>query len=233
MQLPSLTSAILIRRYKRFLADVEIATGEILTVHCPNTGAMTGLAEAGMPVWLSHHHNPKRKLAWTWELVETPEGIACIHSARANAVVDEALSRDVLPELSGFTQYRREVRYGKASRADFCLDYAEGPAMLEVKAVTLLGAAGQGLFPDAVSSRALRHLNELEKSVLAGGRSALVFCSLHTAIERFAPAAHIDPHYAKALQQAVASGVEVYGMSVTVTPESIEVSGRLILEGIT
>ena len=165
-------------------------------------------------------------------MVETTEGIACIHSARANAVVDEALSQGDLSELAGFTQYCREVRYGEASRADFCLDYAEGPAMLEVKAVTLLGAQGQGLFPDAVSSRAFRHLNELEQSVLAGGRSALVFCSLHTTIERFAPAAHIDPRYAKALQQAVASGVEVYGLSVTVTPRAIEVSGRLILEGI-
>lgn len=232
MQLPPLTPAKLIRRYKRFLADVEMATGEILTVHCPNTGAMTGLAEPGMPVWLSYHDNPKRKLAWTWELVETAEGIACIHSARANAVVDEALSRDALPELSGYIQYRREVRFGEASRADFCLDFPEGPAMLEVKAVTLLGATGQGLFPDAVSSRAFRHLNELEASVLAGGRSALVFCSLHTTIERFAPAAHIDPRYAKALQQVVASGVEVYGLSVTVTPRAIEVSGRLILEGI-
>lgn len=210
-----------------------MATGETVTVHCPNTGAMTGLAEPGMPVWLSHHDNPRRKLAWTWELVETPEGIACIHSARANAVVDEALSRGTFPELSGFIQYRREVRYGEASRADFCLDFSEGPAMLEVKAVTLWGAHGQGLFPDALSTRALRHLNELEDGVLAGGRSVLVFCSLHTAIERFAPAAHIDPHYAKALQQAVASGVEVYGVSVTVTPWAIEVSGRLQLEGIT
>lgn len=232
MQLPDLTRATLIRRYKRFLAEVELSTGEKVTVHCPNTGAMTGLAVPGLPVWLSYHDNPKRKLAWTWELVETSEGMACIHSVRANAVTEEALLAGEVPELAGFTLCRREVTYGTGSRADFCLDYAYGSAMLEVKAVTLLVEQDRGLFPDAVSARALRHVHDLEAVVLEGGRAAMIFCSLHTAVRCFAPASHIDPQYAKALQQAVAAGVEVYGLGVTVTDQVIKAVGRLMIEGI-
>ena len=160
MQFSPLTQGLLIKRYKRFLADITLPDGREVTAHCPNTGSMTGCIEPGWPVWLSHSDNPKRKLAWTLELVESPEGMICVHSALANRIVGEALERPGLLPFEAFNDIRSEVRYGKGSRADFVLSGDGGRLYVEVKAVTLHVGDGLGLFPDAVSDRARRHVEE-------------------------------------------------------------------------
>src|SRR5690606_34045443 len=151
---PPLQEARLLRRYKRFLADVETPQGELLTIHCANTGSMLNCQGEGARLWFSRSQDPRRKLPGTWELVETPQGrLACVNTARANALVEEALLQEVISELAGFTRLRREVPLGEEnSRVDFCLDYPGGPAYVEVKSVTL-GFANSPLaaFPDARS----------------------------------------------------------------------------------
>jgi sugar fermentation stimulation protein A len=207
---PPLIPAVLLRRYQRFLADVRLQDGRQLTVHCPNTGAMTGCAEPGARVWLSLAANPARKYAHTWELVETATGLACIHSARANALVAEALAAGMIAELAGYAQWRREVRLAGGSRVDFQLE-APGrpPCLLEVKCVTLCRGGGLGLFPDAVSQRGTRHLRELLAARCGGARAVLLFCVQHSGIDSVAPADAIDPAYGEALRAAAAGGVEL------------------------
>ncbi len=209
MQWPApLRPAVLLRRYKRFLADVRLDSGEEMTVHCPNTGAMTGCAAPGSRIWLSHSDNPKRKYAYTWELVEVDGHMVCIHSARANALVAEALDGGVIAELGGYPGYRREQRLADGSRLDFVLDGGSGAdCALEVKSVTLLCEDGEGRFPDAVSARARRHVQALQERAAAGERAALLFAVLHEGIASVAPAAEIDPQYAHALAEAQRAGV--------------------------
>jgi len=148
-----LVEARLLRRYKRFLADVEMANGDIITVHCPNTGAMTGCAQPGSRVWLSTSTLKTRKYPHTWELVETSAGMACIHSAKANKVVREAFESGMLPGFDAYPDIRSEVKYGENSRADLLLQGEGQRVFVEVKSVTLLGDEGWGAFPDAVSER--------------------------------------------------------------------------------
>ena len=164
-----------------------------------------------------YHDNLKRKLAWTWELVETETGLACIHSSRANDVVEEALRLGYFPSLfpTG-AELRREVKIAEGSRADFFIQ-ADVGLYIEVKSVTLHCGDGAGAFPDAVSARATKHLGELQAAIARGHRAALVFAVLHAGITRVAPAEDIDPTYAAALQQAMASGVEVYTLLNDIT----------------
>jgi len=227
MDFGKLQQGLLIKRYKRFLADVELDNGTAVTAHCPNTGAMTGCIDAGARVWLSTSNNPKRKLAYTLELVETERGRVCVHSALANTVIGEALQAGLIPALSDHTECRREVRYGQGSRIDFLLSGGSVPIYVEVKAVTLLLDEQLGAFPDAVSSRAQKHIDELEQVVSNGARGALVFSVLHEGIKRVAPADHIDPAYGAALRRAVQAGVEVYAVATSVTPASLRATGLL------
>ena len=218
MNFPPLMRASLIRRYKRFLADALLPGEDTpVCVHCPNTGAMSGCQTAESVVWLSYHDSLKRKLAWTWELVETETGLACIHSSRANDVVEEALRLGYFPSLfpTG-AELRREVKIAEGSRADFFIQ-AEVGLYIEVKSVTLHCGDGLGAFPDAVSARATKHLGELQAAIARGHRAALFFAVLHSGITRVAPAKDIDPTYAAALQQAMASGVEVYTLLNDIT----------------
>ena len=218
MNFPPLTRASLIRRYKRFLADALLPGEDTpVCVHCPNTGAMSGCQTAESVVWLSYHDSLKRKLAWTWELVETETGLACIHSSRANDVVEEALRLGYFPSLfpTG-AELRREVKIAEGSRADFFIQ-ADVGLYIEVKSVTLHRGDGAGAFPDAVSARATKHLGELQAAIARGHRAALFFAVLHSGITRVAPAEDIDPTYAAALQQAMASGVEVYTLLNDIT----------------
>jgi len=227
MDFGQLQHGLLIKRYKRFLADVELDDGTVVTAHCPNTGAMTGCIDTGARVWLSTSNNPKRKLAHTLELVETERGTVCVHSALANTVIGEALQTGVIPALSDHTECRPEVRYGQGSRIDFLLSGGSAPIYVEVKAVTLLLDEQLGAFPDAVSSRAQKHIDELEQVVRDGARGALVFCVLHEGIKRVAPADHIDPAYGAALRRAVKAGIEVYAVATSVTPTSLRATGLL------
>ena len=222
MNFPPLTRASLMRRYKRFLADVLLPGDDTpVCVHCPNTGAMSGCQTAESAVWLSYHDNPKRKLAWTWELVETEAGMACIHAARANDVVEEALRVGHFSSLfPAGAELRREVKIAEGSRADFFIPVDVG-LYLEVKSVTLHCGDGAGAFPDVVSARATKHLGELQAAIARGHRAALVFAVLHAGITRVAPAEEIDPTYAAALRQAISSGLEVYTLLNDITVDRI------------
>ncbi|ROR98625.1 sugar fermentation stimulation protein A [Sinobacterium caligoides] len=220
MQLEPMIEGRLIRRYKRFLADVVLLDGREVTAHCPNTGKMTGCAEPGERVWLSVSDNPKRKYPHGWVLAELAgEHLACVHSAFANTLVEEAVAAGRIEALSGYETLRREVRYGEEkSRIDLLLsDPARADCYVEVKSVTLLMEAGVGMFPDAVSDRGRRHLRELQRAVEEGHRAVLLFCVQHSGIHSVCGAEHVDPAYCQALAEAIAGGVEVlaYGCEIT------------------
>ncbi|WP_312245802.1 DNA/RNA nuclease SfsA [Stutzerimonas nitrititolerans] len=220
----------LVRRYKRFLADIVSDAGEALCIHCPNTGSMLNCMGEGARVWFQRSNDPRRKLPGTWELVETPQGrLACVNTARANRLVEEALLDGVIEELAGFTVLRREVAYGlENSRVDFRLDYPAGPAYVEVKSVTLgFGDTAVAAFPDAVTLRGAKHLRELAALARDGVRAVQLYCVNLTGIEAVRPASEIDPLYAAALREAVAAGVEVLAYGVEISPEEIRLSRRL------
>lgn len=223
MELGPLVSATLLKRYKRFLADVELDSGEQITVHCPNTGAMTGCAESGSRVWLSTSQNPKRKYPHTWELVETAAGdTACVHSVKANALVLEAIENAVVKELCAYPRIRSEVKYGvENSRIDLLLESENEQCFVEVKSVTLLDEGGLGLFPDAVSERGRKHLRELIEVKKQGHRAVLFFCVQHSGIREVAPADAIDVRYGETFREALAAGVEVLAYGASVSPQAI------------
>ena len=228
---PDLKPARLVRRYKRFLADVEI-DGQQVTVHCPNPGAMTGLAEPGMTVWLAPARTPGRKLPFGWELteIEAPGGRTHvgIHAARANTIAREAIEAGAIVELCGYASLRSEVRYGEKSRVDFLLeDDARPPAYVEVKNVHLLRKAGLAEFPDSVTARGARHLAELAAQVHAGARAVMLYIVQRSDTDRFALASDIDPAYDAAFRQATKAGVEAICYCCTVTPEQIMLERQL------
>lgn len=227
---PPLEEGRLLRRYKRFLADIETAGGEQLTIHCPNTGSMLNCMSEGCRVWFSRSQDPRRKLPGTWELGETPHGrLACINTARANALVEEALRGGVITELIGFTGLRREVRFGEEnSRADFRLEFTSGPAWIEVKSVTLgFADSTVAAFPDARTERGARHLRELAAQARAGVRAVQLYCVNLSGIEAVRAAQEIDPAYAAGLREAREAGVEVLAYSAEITPEAIRLVRRL------
>ncbi|WP_426118022.1 DNA/RNA nuclease SfsA [Pseudomonas sp. DSP3-2-2] len=229
---PELEQGLLVVRYKRFLADIETASGELLTIHCPNTGSMFNCMMPGGRVWFSRSSDPKRKLPGTWEISETPQGrLACINTGRANHLVEEALRAGVISELNGFIGLKREVAYGQEkSRVDFRLDYPGGPAFVEVKSVTLgFDGSPVAAFPDAVTLRGARHLRELASLARDGVRAVLLYCVNLTGVEAVRPAAEIDPGYAAALREAMAAGVEVLAYGIQLTSEEIFIDRPLQL----
>lgn len=225
----------LLRRYKRFLADIELADGSLLTLYCPNTGSMKGCAEPGSLVYYSDSGNDKRKYRYTWELARTTDGHwICINTALPNKIVGEALLAGKIPELAGYTEQRAEVNYGRSSRIDWLLQ-GHGQAQdcyVEVKNLTLL-EDGQGFFPDAVSTRAKKHLNELVAMQAAGFRAVIFYLVSHSGISHVLPADHIDPGYADAYWHALDQGVEVLAYQAMISDteitlgEPVEVAGRL------
>ncbi|MBS68743.1 DNA/RNA nuclease SfsA [Stutzerimonas stutzeri] len=220
----------LVRRYKRFLADIVTDDGEALCIHCPNTGSMLNCMGEGARVWFQRSRDPRRKLPGTWELVETPQGrLACVNTARANALVEEALLNGTITELAGFTALKREVAYGvENSRVDFRLDYAGSAAFVEVKSVTLgFAETPVAAFPDAVTTRGARHLRELAALARAGVRAVQLYCVNLSGIEAVRPAEEIDPAYAAALREAQAAGVEVLAYGVDLSVEELRIAGRL------
>ena len=228
----------LIRRYKRFLADVRLADGSEVTAHCANTGSMLGCQPDNARVWLSRSDNPKRKLAFTWELVETRPGVlACVNTARPNRQAQEAIGDNRIESLRGYAQCRQEVKYGtENSRIDLLLSgHASAPdAWVEVKNVTLEQgpdgvANGQGFFPDAVTVRGQKHLRELMAQVEQGDRGVLLFVVNHTGIETVRPADFIDPEYGRLLRQAADAGVEVYAWRAELVNAAGEPTGSLAL----
>lgn len=214
---PALEEGVLLQRYKRFLADVRLADGSIITLHCPNTGAMTHCADPGSRVWFSTSSNATRKYPNTWEIVETAAGHRIgINTGRANGLVREALDMGLIGSLEQYRTIQSEVRYGvENSRIDFHLsDSAAGEpdCYVEVKSVTLLLENGSGAFPDAVTARGIRHLRELIAMSRQGHRAMLLFCVQHSGIVHVRPADHIHPEYGALLRGAAAEGVEVLAM---------------------
>lgn len=209
-----LQPATLIKRYKRFLADITLEDGTTRTIHCANTGAMTGCADSGNRVWYSTSDNPKRKYPNSWELAETAQGDRiCVNTARANLLAVEAINTGVIDELQGYDQLQTEVKYGSEnSRIDILLKSNDKPTCyIEVKSVTLLDSdhQGQGFFPDAVTTRGQKHLRELTEMAQNGNRAILLFTVLHSGIEKVSPAHHIDANYSQLLKHAIKQGVEV------------------------
>ena len=227
---PPLSRGRLVRRYKRFLADIETPDGA-LTVHCPNTGAMTGCSSPGLEVWYSASARAGRKYPHTLEVVCAPSGRVGVNTARANALVAEALERGAIPELEGYPRRRREVpmpgaaNCGHRSRCDFLLEGEGEPCWVEVKSLTLCGARGRGAFPDAVSERALRHVEALGECRRRGERAVLMFCVQHTGVRFATPADEVHPAYGNALRAVADAGVEVLAYRTGIEPGGMEITG--------
>lgn len=208
-----LLPGILIRRYKRFLADVELDHGGAVTAHCANPGSMMGLADPGIRVWLSRSDNPKRKLQYSWEMAEIDLGagpaLVGINTAHPNRLVAEAIAKGTIAELDGYDSMRPEVRYGESSRIDLLLeDPARRPCYVEVKNVHLMREARLAEFPDSVTARGAKHLRELSEMVRRGHRAVMLFLVQRADADRFALAADIDVAYAEGFARARAAGVE-------------------------
>lgn len=222
----------LLRRYKRFLADVELTNGEIITAHTANTGAMIGCNEPGSRVWLSRSDNPKRKYAHTWELVEVAPGVSCgINTMQSNKLVREAVETGKIDELLGYRNIRSEVNYGEEnSRIDLLLEphsaCEKPPCYVEVKNVTLVHE-GVAFFPDAVSKRGSKHLRELMGVAESGGRAVILFCVQRNDCREVRPAEHIDRVYAETLKKAISAGVEALAYRFDVSPEEILIDKKL------
>lgn len=222
-----LIPATLIRRYKRFLADVTLADGRETTVHVANPGSMLGLTDPGSRVFLSKSDNPNRKLPLSWELVEVDFGrgmeLVGVNTGHPNRVVEEAIAAGKVPGLAGYGRRRREVRYGKASRVDFLLeDDGRPPCFVEVKNVHMMREPGRAEFPDAVTARGARHLEELAAMVREGARAVMVYLVQIGSAEGVAFARDIDPAYGAAFDRAREAGVEAVALTCRISTEGIE-----------
>lgn len=218
----------LVKRYKRFLADVVLESGEEITAHCANSGSMLSLARPGARVLLQKSDDPKRKLAWSWKLEEVEGHLVCIDTGHPNAIVAEAIAAGTIPSLTGYTGLRREVKYGKNSRIDILLeDEIRGRAYVEVKNVTLMREPGLAEFPDAVTSRGAKHLDELADMVAEGHRAVMVYLVNRPDCTRFALAADIDPAYAQGFAAARARGVEIEIWATRVSTEEVVIERKI------
>lgn len=223
-----LIPAVLIRRYKRFLADVRLVDGQEVTAHCPNPGSMMGLAEPGLPVWLEPNDDPKKKLKYGLRLVEVGGAFVGVDTGAANRVLREALQTNQIPGLTGYDRVLPEQKYGIGSRIDFLLQGAgRCDAYVEVKSVTLSRSAGLAEFPDSVTTRGTKHLGELAAMVAQGHRAVLVYLVQRTDCDRVAVAADIDPAYAAAFASAQRAGVEVLCLSCAISPDAVDIKGSL------
>jgi sugar fermentation stimulation protein A len=226
---PPLKQAILIKRYKRFLADVETSKGKVLTIHCPNTGSMKNCAEPGSRIWYSTSANPKRKYPHTWQFIEINKAERVgINTGIANTLVNEAMEQNIINELLGYELIQAEVAYGEQkSRVDFLLQIPENQfqadCYVEVKNVSLGVGNGLGLFPDAVTIRGQKHLQELIHMCEKGYRSVLFFCVQHSHIHTVSPADEIDPRYGELLREAATKGVEILAYGTEFNPQKSRV----------
>ncbi|MDJ0746718.1 MAG: DNA/RNA nuclease SfsA [Xenococcaceae cyanobacterium MO_167.B27] len=223
-QYPPLIPGKLIKRYKRFLADIELETGEIITAHCANTGPMIGVADAGSLVRVSKSDNKKRKLPYTWEMIQIETTWVGVNTGLPNKVIKTALEQNLLPQLaSQYSEVKREVPYGKdkKSRIDFLLtgEDSQPPIYVEVKSVTL-AQDNIALFPDTVTTRGQKHLREL-MALLPDAKPVMLYFINRGDCTSFAPADNYDPSYGDLLRQAVATSVEVLPLRFEITPEGI------------
>jgi len=220
----SLLKGILIKRYKRFLADVRLEDGRTVTAHCPNTGSMMGCKKPGSPVYLSYHPSPHRKLAYTWEIVKVGRCWVGINTGNPNRIIAEAIAEGQIPELDGYGTLKREVPYGNRSRIDILLSEEDRKCYVEVKNVTL-AHRGIAYFPDAVTTRGTKHLRELEQVVQQGYRGVMLFFVHRSDGKSFRPADFIDPEYGQTLRRAAENGVEVLVYGAKVSPRETVLKG--------
>lgn len=222
-----LLSGTLIKRYKRFLADIELSDGTLVTAHCPNSGSMLGLTTPGTPVWISKASNPERKLGYTWEMAEIEDTIVGMNTSHPNALAEEAIKYRLIPSLNGYTSLKREVKYGANSRIDILLTKEDTPpCYVEVKNVHLKRGA-QAFFPDSVTERGRKHLQELSTVVHEGGRAVMLYIIQRNDCESFSLASDIDPKYAAAALQAKEGGVEFMAYSCNISPQAIQISREI------
>ena len=224
---PDLIRGTLLKRYKRFLADVEMPDGKRVTAHCPNTGSMQGCCEPGRPVYVSYHANPKRKLKYTWELIEMPASLVGVNTSVPNRLVYQAAKENLLDALAGYRHVAKEVKVGSNSRLDLLLsNNEEERCFVEIKNCTLV-TDRMAYFPDAVTARGLKHLIELQKLCTAGHRGVIFYLIQRMDAEIFKPARHIDPTYTKELIRAVKNGVEVLAYDVRITRQKISINRKI------
>ena len=230
MRFPNpLVKGTLIKRYKRFLTDVELESGDMVTAHCANPGSMLGLTDPGLEVWLSPAVNPERKLRYTWEMVHDGRALVGINTAHPNGLVAEAIEAGTITELQGYGSRRREVKYGRNSRIDILLE-GNGPACyVEVKNVHLSRVPRAAEFPDSVTARGAKHLVEMTDMVAQGHRAIMVYLIQRDDCDHLSIAADIDPNYDEELTRALESGVEAVAYSCKLTPEAITVENAVPL----
>lgn len=227
-----LIEGTLVQRYKRFLADVRLASGEVVVAHCANSGSMLSVKTPGSRVWLSPAADPNRKLRYTWEMIAVGDALVGINTGHPNRLVAEAIAEGRIKELTGYPVLKREQKYGKNSRIDILLEAPDRPACyVEIKNVTMKRGTGDlAEFPDAVTERGAKHLREMTDIVMAGGRAVMVYLVQRTDCRRFSVAADIDPGYAAGLEAALAAGVEALCYGCRIGPDAITVAGPLTLD---
>jgi sugar fermentation stimulation protein A len=224
---PELIPGTLVRRYKRFLADVRLENGKSVTAHCPNSGSMTACCEPGRPVFISYHDNPRRKLAYTWELIQMPTSLVGVNTQVPNRLTAVAIEAGKVAALAGYTTVKREVKVGQRSRIDILLEsQGRRPCYVEVKNCTLV-TDGVARFPDAVTNRGQKHLDELQDLVAAGFRCAMFFLIQRMDAAVFMPADSIDPEYGRKLRKSSQNGVEIFAYDVSIDFKTIRLNDRI------
>ena len=226
---PRLIRGVLLKRYQRFKADVKLRNGHVVTAHCPNSGSMLGCSEAGRPVYLSRQDNPRRKLKYTWELIEMPTSLIGINTMVPNRLGKEAVINKEVEALSGYRNIRKEVKYGKNSRIDLLLERGEDRCFVEFKNCTLV-EDGVAYFPDAVTTRGFKHLVELQHQISKGDRGVMFYLVQRMDAKLFRPAYHIDPDYGSELKKAEKNGVEIMVYDVVLNLEGISLNRQLPYE---
>ncbi|MDJ0614267.1 MAG: DNA/RNA nuclease SfsA [Rhizobiaceae bacterium] len=218
-----LTRTTLVKRYKRFLADVQLESGEVITVHCANPGSMLGLTEPGIPAFISDSGNPKRKLRYSLEMVEVGGTLVGVNTNMPNKLAVEAIQASRIPALTGFDILKTEVRYGENSRIDILLETENAPSVfVEVKNVHFVRTPGIHEFPDSVTARGAKHLEEMANEVAKGNRAAMLYVIQRGDGDRFKIAADLDPNYAAAFERATQAGVEAHAIRCDVREDRID-----------
>lgn len=223
-----LLKGTLVKRYKRFLADIELDSGELITAHCANSGALLGVNDPGLSVWVSESDNPSRKLKYTWEMAQVSGVMVCVNTSWPNIIVAEAIQKQVITELSGYASLKREVKYGQNSRLDILIqDPDKIDCFVEVKSVHVMRSNFIAEFPDAVTSRGAKHLLEMVNVVREGKRGVMLYLVQRNDCHCLKFAADIDPVYAETAAQAKAQGVEFYAYYTEVTPTGIMIKAPI------
>ncbi len=226
---PPLVQGTLIRRYKRFLADVRLRNGHVVIAHCPNSGSMLACSEPGRTVYLSRHKNPKRRLRYTWEMTEMPTSLVGVNTMVPNRLVKAAILAGKIERLTGYDHVRSEVRYGRNSRIDLLLERGTDRCLVEVKNCTLV-TKGVACFPDAITARGLKHLKELQDQIRLGDRSVILYLIQRMDARLFRPADHIDPAYGQELRKAIRNGVEIMVYDVAMDLKQIQLNREIPFE---